>query len=127
MASQRDQAAPGGHYSGSNKIPTVKEFIDKLDITKKERDSKLDRSEGQKDTKENLKPGQNQKSVTDPVTGKNVVIENATKSMVNEVQNPTVSSNLTFSFSFRELTATVVVCAKCKFGKGNGKSCTYAR
>jgi hypothetical protein len=89
--SQQQQKTPGGHYSGANPIPTVKEFIEKLDVTKKDRDSKLDRSQGQKESGEALKPGKNQKTVTDPVTGADVVIENAHKSMVDEVKNPKAS------------------------------------
>jgi hypothetical protein len=88
--SQQQQKAPGGHYSGANPIPTVKEFIEKLDVTKKDRDTKLDRSDGPKEPKDNLKPGKNQKTVTDPVTGSQVVIENANKSMIDEADNPKV-------------------------------------
>ena len=40
MAEQ--QHAPGGHYSGQNKIPTVNQLLERLDGNKKERDREID-------------------------------------------------------------------------------------
>ena len=95
MAEQQQQHKPGGHYSGANPVPTVKQFVEKLDIGKKDRDKKVDGSlNGSKDSptphENKLTPKKGQKTVTDPVTGNEVVIENATKNMVHEVDNPTV-------------------------------------
>jgi hypothetical protein len=95
MAEQQQQTKPGGHYSGANPIPTVKQFVEKLDIGKKDRDKKIDSQRDAshataKPHENKLTPKKNQKTVTDPVTGNEVVIENATKDMVKEVENPTV-------------------------------------
>lgn len=97
--------APGGHYSGQNKIPTINEFLSRLDVGKKDRDQKIDGKNG-KAPKQNKsagaddsiphqsqkpKAGKNQKTVTDPVTGKEVVIEDVNADMMETVKNPTLS------------------------------------
>src|ERR1700753_2047435 len=91
-----------GPYSGANPIPTVQEFIERLDIGKKERDEEIDKEEtvkkpaAKQETPEAVAPsqplqaGKGQKVVTDPVTGNEVVIENAQKSMAKEVNDPKV-------------------------------------
>jgi hypothetical protein len=100
MASQ--QAAPGGHYSGHNPIPTVKQFIENLDKDKKERDREIDEQnktpkKGQKATTAGgAQPHQMQKrsqdgtekTVTDPTTGNQVTIADVNKDMMGEVENP---------------------------------------
>jgi hypothetical protein len=81
------------HYSGANPIPTVKEFIDKLDVGKKDRDEKIENGEIKPaSSPKPLTPGKNQKTVTDPVTGNDVVIEDAIKDRVSQVNDPTVLS-----------------------------------
>jgi hypothetical protein len=92
-----------GHYSGANPIPTVQEFIEKLDMGKKQRDSEVDKKEEKKKVQEKaeipeahtptqpLKAGKGQKVVTDPVTGNEIVIENAKKGMAKESDDPKVS------------------------------------
>lgn len=106
------QHAPGGHYSGRNPIPTVKQFIENLDSDKKNRDKKIDESGAPATpTKVNQKasattpktPAQDgvqdhqlsqktvegtEKTVTDPTTGREVVIADVGKEMVDEVENP---------------------------------------
>jgi hypothetical protein len=90
-----------GFYSGANPIPTVSEFIQKLDIGKKERDEQLEKKQHQQQQptttdaapqaqapSEPLKAGKGQKVVTDPVTGQEVVIENAKKEHVAQADNP---------------------------------------
>ncbi|PSN68985.1 hypothetical protein BS50DRAFT_675241 [Corynespora cassiicola Philippines] len=105
MAEQQQQHAPGGHYSGKNPVPTVRKFIENLDKDKAERDRKLD--EQQHATKHNKSLSQSsepvahqnqqlgikgtQKRVTDPTTGREVVIEDVSKDMMNQVENPTLS------------------------------------
>jgi len=113
MASQQ-QHAPGGHYSGHNPIPTVKQFIENLDKDKAERDRQIDQQ-----AKEGKAPGQKglatstgrdvtassgaephkmqkrsvegtEQTVTDPVTGNQVTISDVDKSMMSEVENPHV-------------------------------------
>lgn len=104
MASQQ-QKAPGGHYSGHNPIPTVKQFVENLDKDKKERDRQID---AQAAAARQGKTGQNattasdaqphkmqkrsvegtEKTVTDPTTGNQVTISDVNKSMMAEVEDP---------------------------------------
>jgi hypothetical protein len=98
----QQQKAPGGHYSGANPVPTIKNFIENLDKDKKERDRQIDEQKklatqsqqtGAGDAvphKATPKPKSGQKSVTDPVTGNVVVIEDANKDMLEHVENPMV-------------------------------------
>lgn len=105
--SQQQQVAPGGHYSGHNPIPTVKQFVENLDKDKKDRDARLDQEakqaqkQGQtpaspkspKSPKHDAQPKEKaikgtEKTVTDPTTGKEVVIADVNKEMMNEVENP---------------------------------------
>jgi hypothetical protein len=111
MASQ--QHAPGGHYSGHNPIPTVKQFIENLDKDKAERDRQIDQQsaaqkQGQKpgalatstgrdvNTANGAQPHKMQKrsvegtekTVTDPTTGNQVTISDVDKTMMDEVENP---------------------------------------
>jgi len=89
--------APGAHYSGQNKVPTVQKFLQSLDKGKAERDKKIDEDRVQNNKSEvpeahKVAPrGQNQKTVTDPTTGKQVVIEDATKEMYTHVTDPKLS------------------------------------
>lgn len=106
MAQQQQQTAPGGHYSGHNPIPTVKQFVENLDKDKKERDKKLEESaaarqqaekEGKTVTPPDLNPTTRapqkqvkgtEKTVTDPTTGNEVVIADVSKEMLKEVDEP---------------------------------------
>ena len=101
MAHQH-QAAPGGHYSGHNPIPTVKQFIENLDKDKKERDREIDEQAkspkaGQKATTaggaqphkmQKRSEDGTEKTVTDPTTGNQVTIADVNKDMMGEVENP---------------------------------------
>ena len=103
MADQQ-QVKPGGHYSGHNPIPTVKQFVENLDRDKKSRDKKLDdeaalHRQQQKQTKGakgEAQPHQaperqvkgTEKTVTDPTTGNEVVIADVNKEMMKEVEDP---------------------------------------
>jgi hypothetical protein len=90
---------PGGHYSGANPVPTISKFIESLDRDKKNRDAQID-SQGAPTNETggdavphtaSPKPkSSTQKTVTDPVTGNNVVIEDASKDMFKHVNNPMV-------------------------------------
>jgi hypothetical protein len=95
---QQTQHAPGGHYSGHNPIPTVRQFIENLDTDKKSRDKKLDeeaalkRQQDQTASKPHKQPERQvegtEKTVTDPTTGREVVIADVNKDMIDEVENP---------------------------------------
>jgi hypothetical protein len=97
MSAQQQQHGPGGHYSGANPVPTVKKFIESLDKDKAERDRQLDEQEKQaagdatphKVAK--TRTSGRQKTVTDPVTGNQVVIEDVGKGMMKAVDNPQLS------------------------------------
>lgn len=103
MADAQQQHAPGGHYSGTNKIPTINQFIEKLDRDKKERDHEIDEQRkarahaGGGDAvphkNSDLHAKENQQKVTDPTTGKEVVIEDVNDKMVESAKNPVVSGD----------------------------------
>lgn len=105
MADQQQQHAPGGHYSGANPVPTVRKFLENLDQDKKERDRQVEEREKQLREDPNASSGQSQvaahkphprgikgtqKEVTDPTTGRKVVIEDIKKDVMHEVDNPKV-------------------------------------
>lgn len=91
----------GQHYSGANRIPNIKQFMEKLDRDKKDRDAQIDNaakqpkkstSEVQEHQTSSQKQGKNRRTVRDPVTGKDVEIDDIDGSMMKEVQNPHVRS-----------------------------------
>ncbi|KAK4934054.1 hypothetical protein LTR28_010948, partial [Elasticomyces elasticus] len=102
MSSQQQQSGPGGHYSGTNRIPNIKEFVERLDRDKSERDRRIDEQR-----KAALQAGDRgdavphipthagvegtKKTVTDPTTGRQVMIEDVNKDMVKNSQNPMLS------------------------------------
>lgn len=96
---QQEHTAPGGHYSGTNRIPNIKQFMEGLDKDKRERDAKIDAEQKQHKTGEgeakahhNDKPkGNNRRTVRDPVTGKDVEIDDIGPEMVKAVDDPHVS------------------------------------
>ncbi|KAK3670336.1 hypothetical protein LTR78_009790 [Recurvomyces mirabilis] len=107
MADQQ-QTQPGGFYSGRNKIPTVNQLLERLDADKKDRDKEIDeRKKVEKAQKKSQSAAgddgvvahQNedtghkvgQKTVTDPVTGNQVVIEDVNKEMMEKAKNPVLS------------------------------------
>ncbi|SMY19822.1 unnamed protein product [Zymoseptoria tritici ST99CH_1A5] len=85
---------PGAPWSGQNKIPTVGQFINRLDQDKKSRDQKIDQQVGgdvvphKNETKQDQ---EGQKTVTDPTTGKQVTIENVNDAFVDRAKNPVLS------------------------------------
>ncbi|QDS73779.1 hypothetical protein FKW77_005419 [Venturia effusa] len=106
MAEQQT-TVPGSHYSGTNKIPTINKFLENLDRDKKHRDAEIDQQKGIAELEKNgtaapstsgvtphknaLPQKQGQKIVHDPVTGKDVVIEDAHKDNLHLVDNPILS------------------------------------
>lgn len=120
MAPQQ-QTAPGGHYSGHNPVPTVKQFVENLDRDKRARDKRIEERAQAKQAEGGsvptsppradkktpvvmpVKPAQDgvadhkaqkktiegtEQTVTDPTTGREVVISDVGQEMVNEVENP---------------------------------------
>lgn len=101
MSAEKEHVHPGGgHYSGRNRIPNIKEFAAALDRDKKERDARIDaqlKGNGKNgDIKEHTPesghlPGHG-RVVTDPVTGKEVQIEDVNLDFKKAVENPQVCS-----------------------------------
>ncbi|KAI9804568.1 MAG: hypothetical protein M1833_006641 [Piccolia ochrophora] len=97
---QQQQQAPGGYYSAKNKVPNIKKFVENLDKDKRERDKQIDDQKRQQRA-DGVKPHQQPpaskagptKQVTDPVTGKNVTIQDISgdKSYLKAVENPHLS------------------------------------
>ncbi|KAH9227802.1 hypothetical protein K456DRAFT_1876130 [Colletotrichum gloeosporioides 23] len=101
----------GQHYSGRNRIPNVHEFMAQLDKEKRERDAALDAEDKKikQEQRQHHQNGQNgdakahapekdhrfrkrkTKTVRDPVTGKDVEIENANDDFKEVVENPQIS------------------------------------
>lgn len=80
-------------------MPTISKFIESLDKDKKNRDAKIDSQSTPTNTtggdavphKPSPQPKSgSQKTVRDPVTGQDVVIEDASKDMFEQVNNPVV-------------------------------------
>lgn len=104
---------PGAHYSGKNKIPTVNQFIERLDRDKKERDKQIDEQQRANKTQATPKKQQqdgdavehqeqelavkgSQKKVKDPTTGREVVIEDVNQNTMENVKNPMVCLSATW-------------------------------
>ena len=136
MADQQ-QHAPGGHYSARNPVPTVKKFIENLDKDKAERDRRIDEQNKANKQKQNTtgdaiphKPQKKgiegtQQTVTDPTTGKQVVIEDVSKATMDQVENPQVRSHMT-RYMYDLWLTIVVVCAECESGQGDGKKTEHS-
>lgn len=96
---QQETVVPSGqHYSGANRIPNIKQFMESLDKDKKNRDAQIDanlkknKAAGTevKEHKEGQAPrhGKNRRTVRDPVTGKDVEIDDIDSSMMKSAQDP---------------------------------------
>ncbi|KAK5093424.1 hypothetical protein LTR70_004784 [Exophiala xenobiotica] len=89
----------GKPWSGNNKIPTISQFVDRLDKGKSERDKNLDSSRQQHvDVKhQGAMPHKNQerlkdaKEVSDPVTGNQVMIADVGEEARQNAANPMLS------------------------------------
>lgn len=105
MVTQGDaQHGPASHWSAANPVPTIHKFIENLDQNKKERDQRID--EQVKQRKENdqaeAKPfdeeveAQHQekgvRKVTDPVTRKEIEIQDVQKIYLHEANDPKVKN-----------------------------------
>ncbi|CZT44222.1 related to putative transmembrane protein [Rhynchosporium secalis] len=95
MTSNDQKVGPGSHYSGTNPIPNIQQFLESLDIDKKERDKKIDEGLISGEVKDHSasEPGVSgtRKSVTDPTTGRHVEIEDVDKEFMRAVEKPQTS------------------------------------
>lgn len=96
---ETQQQKTGKPWSGGNKIPNIKEFVERLDKEKTERDKDIDAqtpsANKQQDSLEvhahqNEKETKKGKVVTDPVTGNQVTIANVGKEYMARADNPQV-------------------------------------
>lgn len=95
MAQQQKSGKP---WSGTNKIPTINQFIDNLDRSKKDRDKEIDSTAAGNVTIKNqdVVAHKNQdrmkgaKPVSDPVTQGQVMISDVGKEYMENATNPKV-------------------------------------
>ena len=86
--------------------PAVKKFIQNLDKDKAERDRKIDEDQAKGQATGDVVPHKaqkkgiegTQKTVTDPTTGNQVVIEDVNKATMNQVENPQVK--ITWAYAY---------------------------
>lgn len=99
MDTQEHVVPSAQHYSGQNRIPNIKQFMENLDRDKKHRDAQIDsqtkdgqHNNGEVQAHQNATPkkGKNRRTVRDPVTGKDVEIDDIDGSMIKEAQDPHV-------------------------------------
>lgn len=89
------QQKSGKPWSGNNKIPNINEFVANLDKSKADRDKAIDQ-DTEPSTVDKVIPHRNEKpkakgkEVTDPVTGKQIVIADVGKEYIKRADNPTV-------------------------------------
>lgn len=91
-------AMPSGqHYSATNRVPNIQEFMQRLDAEKKQRDAEIDaelkRNKRNPDVKlhrNELLEKKGSRKVRDPVTGKDVEIRDADMDFTEAVENPQV-------------------------------------
>lgn len=88
----------GQHYSATNRVPNIHEYMEQLDRRKKDRDAQIDADlKGNKGTGE-VKAHKNEpktqpkdfRTVRDPVTGKDVSIRDTDMNAKEVVENPQV-------------------------------------
>ena len=92
------QQSSGKPYSGANPIPNIQKFVESLDKNKRERDRQIDEQNKSNEQQHEggIKPHQNApkqtggKTVTDPTTGNQVVIEDVGKDFMKAVRDPQV-------------------------------------
>lgn len=121
MASTDHKVAPG-HYSGHNPIPNVKKFVEGLDKEKKERDKRIDEAAKSgkagtdvRDHVEDKPKGKagTRKTVTDPVTGREVEIEDVNADFMKAVDDPQ-ASQITQLLGVCQFNKTIAVRSQCK-------------
>jgi hypothetical protein len=98
MDTEETVVPSGQHYSGTNRIPNIKQFMERLDRDKKKRDALIDdelkkseeAGEAVDHTEIARKVGKNRRTVRDPVTGRDVEIDDIDGSFMKAVKDPKV-------------------------------------
>lgn len=92
-----EQVYPSGqHYSANNRIPNIKQFVESLDRDKKKRDAELARHNAQNgEARDHVpasqkKPGKNRRTARDPVTGRDVEIDDIDEHHMKAAMEPMV-------------------------------------
>jgi hypothetical protein len=94
----------GQHYSGTNRIPNIKQFVESLDRQKKQRDAQVDAQlragSGHGEAQDHVSAtqqqqqkspaGKNRRTVRDPVTGRDVEIEDIDTHHMKAADQPMV-------------------------------------
>lgn len=86
----------GQHYSATNRVPNIHQYMEQLDRQKKERDARIDsdlkknKQGGEVQAHKNEKQPKDYRSVRDPVTGKDVSIRDTDMNAKEVVENPQV-------------------------------------
>ncbi|KAK4122607.1 hypothetical protein N657DRAFT_575524 [Parathielavia appendiculata] len=100
MSADHKTYPPGQEYSGRNRVPNIQEFVESLDRDKKERDARIDaqlQSNNQHGEPrdhalpQQRKPGKNRRTVRDPVTGKDVEIEDIDDHHMKAAEEPMIT------------------------------------
>ncbi|KAI1639351.1 hypothetical protein F4809DRAFT_138302 [Biscogniauxia mediterranea] len=100
MSAEKNHKIPGGgHYSGMNRIPNIKEFAASLDRDKKERDARIDAEQNANQKNKGVKEHVNKNNtgkgngrvVTDPVTGNQVEIDDLNTDFKQAIEEPQLS------------------------------------
>lgn len=120
---QDEHVVPSGqHYSGRNRIPNIQQFMEQLDKEKKQRDADIDaklqrnkeHGEDEEHQPTHEKAQKDARWVRDPVTGKDVQIRDTKLDFKDAVENPQVSSDTFFFFSFSNKCTSFFYC-RCLF------------
>jgi hypothetical protein len=103
-----NHVVPSGkqHYSATNKVPNIHEFMAQLDSEKKQRDAAIDADFKKNKNSNEVKPHSNDskpskkdtRTVRDPVTGKDVDIRDVKLSYEDAVENPQVRVFVSYSY-----------------------------
>ena len=93
MSAQEQKS--GKPWSGANRIPNIKQFVEALDKDKASRDNEIDQrnqagKEEQVTAHVNEAKSKGGKWVHDPVTGNKVMIEDVSKDFMKSVKDPMV-------------------------------------
>ncbi|KAL2160081.1 hypothetical protein VTH06DRAFT_1736 [Thermothelomyces fergusii] len=91
----------GQHYSGRNRVPNIKQFVESLDRQKKDRDARIDarleadhhhgEAGDRAPAADQRKPGKNRRTVRDPTTGKDVEIEDIDTHHMKAADEPMIT------------------------------------